>query len=161
MNIIPYDRHAAVEYARRWAFQRNPAYFDFSRLGGNCTNFASQCLVAGGMPMNFHNPMGWFFRSSNDRAPAFTGVSHLYNFLTRSQVSRGPFAVQVDVNQVLPGDIIQLSFDGVVWRHTLVVVEQNGYDPLIATNTDDAFGRLLSSYTFAKARALHILGGRV
>ena len=46
-DILPYDRGAAVHYAHRWAYDRNPAYYDFSELGGDCTNFASQCLYAG------------------------------------------------------------------------------------------------------------------
>ena len=47
MRQLPYDRQKAVAYARRWALGRNPAYFDFQDLGGDCTNFASQCLYAG------------------------------------------------------------------------------------------------------------------
>lgn len=37
----PYDREQAVQYARMWAYDRNPAYYDFSNLGGDCTNFVS------------------------------------------------------------------------------------------------------------------------
>ena len=44
--LIPYNRRSAVEYAHTWAYGRNPAYFDYQRLGGDCTNFASQCLYA-------------------------------------------------------------------------------------------------------------------
>ena len=47
MVIKPYDRRAAVEYAHKWAFGRNPEFYDFSEIGGDCTNFASQCLYAG------------------------------------------------------------------------------------------------------------------
>ena len=47
MPLIPYDRSAAVTYAHRWAFGRNPRYYNFDELGGDCTNFASQCLYAG------------------------------------------------------------------------------------------------------------------
>lgn len=32
-DILPYDRGAAVRYAHRWAYDRNPAYYDFSELG--------------------------------------------------------------------------------------------------------------------------------
>ena len=31
---IGYDRRAAVEYAHKWAFGRNPDFFDFEELGG-------------------------------------------------------------------------------------------------------------------------------
>ena len=29
MRERPYDRAAAVAYARKWAFDRNPAYYNF------------------------------------------------------------------------------------------------------------------------------------
>ena len=34
---IPYNRTAAVEYANRWAYFRNPEFYDFSAIGGDCT----------------------------------------------------------------------------------------------------------------------------
>ena len=34
-----YDREKAVAYAHKWAYGRNPAYGDFSEMGGDCTNF--------------------------------------------------------------------------------------------------------------------------
>ena len=43
-----YNTHAAIKYARDHIYKRNPDYPDFEN---NCTNFVSQCLVAGGMNM--------------------------------------------------------------------------------------------------------------
>ena len=43
-----YDVEKAVAYARTYAFESNPAYGQFEL---NCTNFVSQCLVAGGITM--------------------------------------------------------------------------------------------------------------
>ncbi|HOA54831.1 MAG TPA: amidase domain-containing protein, partial [Clostridiales bacterium] len=60
-TIKPYDRDKAVRYAHRWAYERNPAYYDFEKLGGDCTNFASQCIYAGSGIMN-HTPVyGWYY----------------------------------------------------------------------------------------------------
>ncbi len=53
----PYDRAAALRYAEQWAMRRNPDFFDFEELGGDCTNFASQCLYAGSRVMNFAPPV--------------------------------------------------------------------------------------------------------
>lgn len=53
MKTVDYDRPQAVAYARKWAFGRNSQYYDFSGLGGDCTNFVSQCLYAGSKVMNF------------------------------------------------------------------------------------------------------------
>lgn len=47
MRILEYDRQAAFEYAKKWAFRRNPRYYNFEKIGGDRTNFASQCIYAG------------------------------------------------------------------------------------------------------------------
>ena len=82
---LPYDRQRAVEYARRWALSRNPLFFDFTGRGGNCTNFVSQCIFAGCGIMNYTPTFGWYYRSADDRAPAWTGVDELYSFLTGAE----------------------------------------------------------------------------
>ena len=49
-----FDRAAAAAYAVAWANHRNPLFPDFSGNqggGGDCTNFVSQCMLAGGWPM--------------------------------------------------------------------------------------------------------------
>ena len=101
MRIFEYDRVAAVEYARKWAFARNPAYYDFTRIGGDCTNFASQCLFAGSGVMNYTPTFGWFYRSANDRSAAWTGVEYFYRFLIDNAelgvgVGAGPFAKETE-----------------------------------------------------------------
>ena len=51
--IKPYNRDRAVEYARRWAFERNPLFENFAGIGGDCTNFVSQSVLAGGCVMDY------------------------------------------------------------------------------------------------------------
>ncbi|MBR4879641.1 MAG: amidase domain-containing protein, partial [Clostridia bacterium] len=60
MPTIPYNRLAAVRYARKWALSRNPMYYNFDETGGDCTNFASQCIYAGAGVMNFGPLYGWY-----------------------------------------------------------------------------------------------------
>ena len=52
MLFRPYDRLEAVSYAHRWAYGRNPAFYDYEEIGGDCTNYASQCIYAGTGVMN-------------------------------------------------------------------------------------------------------------
>lgn len=33
MTLRPYDREAAVAYAHRWAYHRNPDFYNFDALG--------------------------------------------------------------------------------------------------------------------------------
>lgn len=160
--VIPYNRAAAVAYAQKWAFGRNPRYYDFEEIGGDCTNFASQCLYAGVGVMNFTPTFGWYYIDVNNRAPAWTSVEYFYDFLTRKARSPGPFAEETDLNALLPGDFIQLNFKGESFGHTPVVVRiGNPATPentLIAAHSYDADNRPLSTYTYQNIRYLHILG---
>lgn len=160
--IIPYDRAAAVAYAHKWAYGRNPAYFDYEGIGGDCTNFASQCLYEGTGVMNFTPTYGWYYIDPNRKAPAWTGVPYFYNFLTRKEISPGPFAVVTGLNMILPGDFVQLQFTEPDFGHTPVIVEVS-FPPtlentLVAAHSEDADWRPLSSYKFRDIRFLHILG---
>ena len=60
LAVKSYDRRSAAAYAQRWAYFRNPDFLDFSDLGGDCTNFASQCIYAGSGVMNFTPTYGWY-----------------------------------------------------------------------------------------------------
>jgi len=157
---MAYNREKAVAYAHKWALKRNPRYMDFHGIGGDCTNFISQCLQAGGAPMNYKKTFGWYYSNASDRAPAWTGVQYLYNFLTGSHTV-GPFATVIGMNDIQPGDIVQLAFSPSVFTHSLLVVE-TGVVPnldniLIATHTDDSDYRPLSTYFVMDRRFLHIV----
>ena len=41
-----YDRQKVIEYAKKWSYLRNPKYYNFDSVGGDCTSFASQCIYA-------------------------------------------------------------------------------------------------------------------
>ena len=163
-ELLSYDRQAAVRYARRWAHGRNPAYYDFDALGGDCTNFASQCLYAGAGVMNFTPTFGWYYRSVRDRAPAWTGVEYLFRFLTRTGEGPGPLAAPVPPEELLPGDLVQLSFGNGAFTHCLVVEETGKRgDPgqiLLAAHSQDVHLRPLSTYPYRQVRFLYILGIR-
>jgi len=161
-QIIPYDRAAAVAYAHRWAFSRNPKYYDFEDLGGDCTNYASQCLYAGVGVMNFTPTFGWYYISVENRAPAWTGVEYFRNFLVRGKTTPGPFAEESTLAGMQPGDFLQFKFKGEVFAHTPIVVAiGNPATPentLLAAHSNDADYRPLNTYVYQQIRYLHILG---
>ncbi|MCI8331467.1 MAG: amidase domain-containing protein [Clostridiales bacterium] len=154
-----YDREAAVAYAHEWAFKRNPRYLNFAGIGGDCTNFISQCLLAGGAPMNYEKTFGWYYTNASNRAPAWTSVQYLYNFLVRD-TSIGPKGKEVGITQLEKGDVVQLSFDGLAFHHSLLVVhtgvKKDLAQLLLATHSLDADDRPLSSYQYVKARFVKI-----
>jgi hypothetical protein len=54
-----YDPPAAVNYAEVWWDDRNPNYHDYSSSGGDCANFVSQCLIAGGLELSVCDSCTW------------------------------------------------------------------------------------------------------
>lgn len=158
MRERSYDRGAAVAYARNWALKRNGAYYNFDSIGGDCTNFASQCLYAGAKVMNFTPDTGWYYRSLADRAAAWTGVEFLYRFLVTNQ-SAGPYGHEVSPREVRPGDLVQLGRSNGHFYHTPVVTAVTPRI-LVAAHTYDALDKPLSSYFYDTARFLHIDGVR-
>ncbi len=164
MRTIAYDRRRAVAYAHKWAYGRNPRYYDYQRIGGDCTNFASQCVYAGASAMNYAPTLGWYYRNANDKSPAWTGVPFIYKFLVGNQ-GIGPFGHEVGIAEVQPGDICQLSFNGSQFHHTPFVVAIGAVpsptNVLLAAHTADADNRPLNSYSYSKVRFVHIDGVRI
>lgn len=161
-NIV-YDRKKAIDYSRKWALERNPAYLNFTGIGGDCANFASQCIYNGAGVMNYKPIYGWYYKSANDRAPAWSSVKYLYEFLI-SNAESGPYAVEIGINGVEPGDIIQIATYMPEFHHTLVVVETGDVpdidNTLICAHSYDSLDRPLSSYEITQMRCLHIKGVR-
>ncbi|MBQ8850199.1 MAG: amidase domain-containing protein [Clostridia bacterium] len=165
---IPYNRERAVEYARKWALSRNPLFFDFTGRGGNCTNFVSQCIFAGCGVMNYTPTFGWYYRSSDDRAPAWTGVDELYSFLTGAEDfasqngGTGPYGRNAAAAQTVEiGDVVQLANSEGEFYHTLIISGFTATDILVCAHSDDALDRALSTYNYASLRVIHIDGARL
>lgn len=153
--LTEYDLNVSAEivYARKWALSRNPAYYDFDSIGGDCTNFISQCLYAGGAVMNYTRDIGWYYASLHDRAAAWTGVEYFYRFIVQNQ-GIGPFGYEIPLNQVRLGDVIQLGTGK--FHHTLLVIDLLGGMPYIAAHTQDAFHLPLSAYQYDRIRCLRL-----
>ncbi len=158
--IKPYLRENALLYASRFALSQNPVFGNFAGIGGNCTNFVSQCIYAGSCKMNYKPTFGWYYISMDQRAPSWTGVEFFYNFIT-TNTDVGPFGRDATPDEVEVGDVIQLGKEGEGFYHTLIIVGFEGGDPLVAAQTDNAFGRALSTYTYDFSRYIKILGVRL
>lgn len=111
MNTKSYARNSAINYARKWALSRNPKYYNFDPVGGDCTSFVSQCLFAGSQKMNYNHENGWYYNNGYDKSPSWSGVEYLYKFLI-SNKSYGPRGKEVSQNEIEAGDIAQISFSG-------------------------------------------------
>lgn len=159
LELHAYNRQHAYEYAMRWALAQNPLFYHFAGIGGDCTNFVSQCVLAGSGIMNEAETFGWYYHSLSSRSPAWTGVSYFYNFITANR-GVGPFASVVDQDRLEIGDVVQLGHGDGTFYHTLLVTGRKAREPLVSAHSYDVRNRPLSAYQYETARFLHIEGFR-
>ena len=163
MREVQYNRQKVLDYAKKWAFSRNPKYYNFDPVGGDCTNFISQCIFAGSNTMNYTKNTGWYYINGNNKSPSWTGVEFLYKFLINNK-NVGPYGKEVNQKEIKLGDIAQLSFSGQKFEHTLMIVNIENRFSLagikIASHTYDSYNKPISEYSFQKVRFIHIKGVR-
>ena len=168
-----YDRDKAVEYAQQWYNSRNPEYLEYDLYGGNCQNFASQCVHAGGMDMDIKGTYTtqWKFygkdlnlsQSAYGRSYSWIGVDEFYSYAIYNVNSGLVTQPDIDLKYAQKGDIIQVGAYG-RWRHSLVVADvltdENGNqtDIVLASNTADRWNYPLSAYIYTYPRLIHIDG---
>ncbi len=163
----PFHRERAVEYARRWALDRNPLFIDFTGIGGNCTNFVSQCVLAGSCTMNYTRDFGWYYISPEERAPAWSSVEFFYDFITQDprfteqNGGVGPFGKVITREEAAVADIIQYANEEGDWYHTVIITNMDEAGEIfVSAQTNDALDRPLSGYNFADARFIRVEGVR-
>ena len=117
--------------------------------------------------MDFTPDFGWYYISSENRAPAWTSVAFFYDFITEQPVFAaenrgiGPFGREVRAREIELGDFIQLADEAGDYYHTLIITGFEPNDILICAHTDDALNRRLSTYNYASFRFIHIDGVRI
>ena len=110
-----YRREEAAAYAERWWNEPNPSYEQFEV---NCTNYVSQCLFAGRVPMNYtgRRESGWWYKGrSNGRewwSYSWAVADSLVRYLSRPR-GAGLQAHAVGAAEDLRvGDVIGYDWDG-------------------------------------------------
>lgn len=159
LKEVKYDREKALKYAKEWAFKRNPKYLNFERIGGDCTSYVSQCIYAGCGVMNYTPIYGWYYKSSYDRSPSWSGVEFLYNFLIDNKTS-GPFGIESAITNIEPADIIQLGNSDGQFYHNVIINKIEKNKIFVSAHSDDSYMRPLNTYDFDKLRFIHIIGAR-
>ncbi|HCJ58387.1 MAG TPA: methylase [Clostridiaceae bacterium] len=146
-----YNRARAVNYAKTFALSPNPGfkYFQiYETLGGDCTNFISQCLLAGGAPMTYTTEYAWWYNKSgtydtnDDRWSVPWAVAHsLYWTLKVNNNSNIDAAKGLEVGSAAMlelGDLIFFEDDNGVIFHSTIVTGYSPIDTLISQHTYEA-----------------------
>ena len=175
VNDTSYNRQRAVDYAQQWWNKRNytTSYLAYDDFGGNCQNFASQCLFAGGISMDHTGTIDnqWKFYSetlngkqtARGRSYSWTGVDMFYSYAVASYKSGLVSLTDIDFKYAEKGDIIHVGAY-YQWRHALLITDviknDDGTvkDIIVASNTADRWNYPLSAYIYTAPRLIHILG---
>ncbi|CAG8818977.1 1021_t:CDS:1 [Gigaspora margarita] len=121
---LVYDRNKAVSYANQYCSKPNPNYIEQKSV--DCTNFASQVLYAGGIPMD---------NSWRPDKRAWVDVDYFYGYLISSKLAK-----ECQLAELRPGDFIQYrspNADKTNFHHTVIVVK-GGQNPIVDSHSQNA-----------------------
>lgn len=145
---IKYDRKKACDYAIKYALSYNEDYTNYNEMGGDCTNFISQCVCAGNIPLT---------KNWRPYTNSWIRVNDLYSYLINNKIG-----ININVNdKYQSGDIIQFySNTKGFYSHSCIITKvlTNG-DYLYCCHSYDKLNFPLSEIypiIFNKYRVIHI-----
>lgn len=137
-----YNRTAAKNYAHAyWNSPNTSAWCDYTNNGGDCTNFVSQCLYAGGWTKQngsycsnsvwYHNGAGYCWNTSTVKnySCSWTQANNMYSYLSNS--SR-VYQASYPLSYYQIGDVVQL-LSGSNAFHTMLITKKEGTSTLYVT----------------------------
>lgn len=164
LRASSYNTIAATNYALQYALNPNPNYFDFTSLGGDCTNFISQCLFAGGINMHYGEALSnncWYYRNNGDRSSSWTLANGFRQYINSSLSTIS--MSDSNWSSVSSGDIIQL-LSGSSAYHSLIItgIEYTTYgrkELLVCAHTTNRRHVALSTYYSGPDKAYYHING--
>ena len=159
-----YDRDAALDYMLTYSAKRNPSYKAYDDVGGNCMNFGSQVLTAGGIPpVSGGYETGWYCFSSSNVTLPWVNVG---GFLDMAAGHTGSGLVAVVGAPYFTGEVGDIITMGVEEprNHTTVICgvltdeEGQTVDYLLCSNTANLRNYPASAYYYANRQLTKILG---
>jgi len=148
-----YSRMKAVQYALKYAINYNPEWPSDKGYGGDCTNFVSQALHAGGWTMVYpgslfggaqlwHSPKAGTSRMWMNRSRSWAAASNFNDYLGRSDR-----ATRCKVSELTFGDVVLLKDYGIVY-HTMIVTDMQPIGgtitPILTYHTTDTLAKPIS-----------------
>ena len=161
----PYDRAAARTYMLTWVGSRNPAFASHDDNGGNCMNFGSQVLAAGGIPMDTSGDYetGWFWYSDSQSTRPWVNVGAFRDYAAAARESGLVAVVDAPYFSGETGDIITMGVEEPA-NHTTVILDtikdESGavVDYLLCSNTADLRNFPASAYYYTNFQLIKIIG---
>ena len=155
-----YNRVNAVNYAKEYALSPNPnfKYFDvYETLGGDCTNFVSQCLLAGGIPMTYSTEHAWWYNNNSWSVPWAVAHSLYWTLKVNNESNNyGPKGSEISELSLLKlGDLIFYEDNRGRIYHSAIVTSFDDTLPLISQHTFNALN--ISYLKTWRAKRMHFI----
>lgn len=159
----PYDVDSAISYLYAYCDERNPYWYAYDAVGGNCMNFGSQVLLAGGIPRDEQGSAKWYWDNKNELALSWINVGRFYEYC-RDNSGYGLVAdTEASYYTGEIGDVVIVGFDE-DHRHTTLISgivrddAGNVVDYLITCNTTNYRDFPVSAYYYTFHRLIKIFG---
>ena len=160
-----YDRQAAEAYMRQYDHQRSDAWYAYDDVGGNCMNFGSQVLLAGGIPMDTDGgyETGWYWFGQHSATLPWVNVGWFLEYAAAEREHGLAAVVNAPYFSGETGDIITMGVDEPA-NHTTVILDvirdENGLpiDYLLCSNTADLRNFPASAYYYTNRQLTKIIG---
>lgn len=159
----PYDRAAAEQYMRQYDHQRSSAWHAYDDVGGNCMNFGSQVLLAGGIPMDEQGGSKWYWYGQNSLDLSWINVGRFYSYARENEGYGLVADTEANYYTGEVGDILILGPDG-GHNHTTVISgiirDEAGQtvDYLLCSNTTNYTDFPAGAYYYTSQRLIKIYG---
>lgn len=148
---LKYNRIGAKGYANKWWNGFNLHYNNFSGSGGDCANFVSQCLIAGGLSLhNGTNGNGYGVYPDTDRPTSYSNGTipycdylnlHLKNYQETSitYVTNSNASVPAEITG---GDVVIFGDKlGDKYKHAMIIVWDGASEVGLAGHSSSVWNR--------------------
>ncbi|AWI06515.1 amidase domain-containing protein [Clostridium drakei] len=143
LRASQYSKSDSVKYALKYALNPNKKYRYFPLIennSGDCSNFVSQCLYAGGAPMIFNSKNPWWYNNIN-QSLSWTLAHSLYWYLKINTELNLPGCKGVettDINSLKLGDLIFYENSKKIIFHSAIITGFSQNKPLISQHSREA-----------------------
>jgi hypothetical protein len=139
-----YDYSDMAKYAEKHWKNYNSSYRKFNDVGGDCTNFISQALRAGGWKNDtgwYKSYKNWWYNSSN-QTTSWVNVNYWASFALHSDR-----AYNLDnVYKLGIGDILQMDFTGNRSKdHSMITTYRSGGVPYLTYHSTNTYRKSVRS----------------
>lgn len=164
---VEYNRKLAISYALKYALEPNK-YYKFYKFdngyGGDCTNFVSQCLRAGGAPMDYNSGRPWWYDGKGKASVCWAVANSLFWYLkTNQRLNRtGVKGLEVEnLSETQIGDVVFYeNYNNSIFHAAIITsfVEESGSrQPRISQHSLNQVNETyIKSYDYKKAHFIKI-----